>query len=71
MLTHFNYKEIKNNMINQQWDFSFFYKQKKYKGSYFKDGTIQWDIQPNLPEERKFLETCIHDLMLFHVYEEH
>ncbi|MDQ0254195.1 hypothetical protein J2S74_001570 [Evansella vedderi] len=71
MLTHFHYKEIKNNLINQEWSFSFYYKQKKYLGNYYKDGTIKWDNPSPKEEDKKFLETCVHDLMLFHVYEKH
>ncbi|WP_026689042.1 DUF5342 family protein [Alteribacter aurantiacus] len=74
MLSHFHYREIKNNMINQEWDFDFYYKQNKYKGKYFKDGSITWHHQgadQMTTEEKSFLEDCVHDLMLYHVYEEH
>ncbi|UTR09209.1 YheE family protein [Evansella sp. LMS18] len=72
MISHFNYKEIKNNLINQEWSFSFFYKQKRYTGKYYKDGSIKWTSPEDINEEdRKFLETAIHDLMLYHVYEDH
>lgn len=71
MLSHFQYKEIKNNLINQEWSFSFFYKQKKYSGNYYKDGSIKWDNPTFIDADLKFLEKCVHDLMLFHVYEEH
>lgn len=72
MITHFQLKEIKNNMINQEWKFSFFYKKEAYKGNYFKNGEITW-IQPSLidKEDKVFLESCVHDLMLYHVYEDH
>ncbi|UCZ54293.1 YheE family protein [Bacillus shivajii] len=72
MLTHFQYKEIKNNMVNQEWQFSFFYKQNRFVGHYFKDGSIQWK-QPGeiLREDKEFIESCVHDLMLYHVYEDH
>ncbi|TMW74032.1 DUF5342 family protein [Alteribacter natronophilus] len=74
MLSHFHYTEIKNNMINREWGFEFYYRQTKHKGKYFKDGTIEW-IQPGPSEltekDRTFLETCVHDLMLYHVYEDH
>ncbi|MBU9720744.1 MULTISPECIES: DUF5342 family protein [Bacillaceae] len=71
MLTHFQYKEIKNNLINQEWNFSFFYKQKEYNGTYFKDGSITWKSAITDDKEKSFLESCVHDLMLYHVYEEH
>ncbi|RKL68517.1 hypothetical protein CR203_00205 [Salipaludibacillus neizhouensis] len=72
MITHFQLKEIKNNMINQEWEFTFFYKKNKYKGKYFKNGEITW-IHPSsiTTEDKTFLESCVHDLMLYHVYEDH
>ncbi|PYZ98869.1 hypothetical protein CR205_09950 [Alteribacter lacisalsi] len=74
MLSHFHYREIKNNMINREWSFEFYYKQQQYKGSYYKDGSIKWtspDKGKMSPEEQTFLESCVHDLMLYHVYEDH
>ena len=59
-------------MINQEWSFSFFYKQKRLTGKYFKDGSIKWTSQGEMTEEdKKFLESAVHDLMLYHVYEDH
>ncbi len=61
-------------MINREWSFTFYYKQNKYKGMYFKDGSIKWE-RPTTKEmnneEKSFLEDCVHDLMLYHVYEDH
>ncbi|WP_416149162.1 DUF5342 family protein [Salipaludibacillus sp. HK11] len=72
MLTHFQLKEIKNNMINQEWDFTFYYKRLFYKGKYFKDGRIQWISPSSIDQDDKvFLAGCVHDLMLYHVYEDH
>lgn len=71
MLSHFQYKEIKNNLINREWSFSFFYKQKRYIGTYYKDGSISWGNSIIEKPEKEFLESCVHDLMLYHVYEDH
>lgn len=72
MLTHFQYKEIKNNMINQEWQFSFYYKKKRFVGHYFKDGSIHWKQPGDMAEDdQQFVESCVHDLMLYHVYEDH
>jgi hypothetical protein len=72
LLTHFQLKEIKNNMINQEWEFSFFYKKNRYRGKYYKNGDIKWLSPSSLEEEEeKFLSSCVHDLMLYHVYEDH
>ncbi|MBU9711284.1 DUF5342 family protein [Evansella tamaricis] len=71
MLSHFQLKEIKNNLLHQEWTFSFFYKQKRYEGKYFKDGSIKWSFFEGTEKDKQYLETCVHDLMLYHVYEEH
>lgn len=72
MLTHFQLKEIKNNMINQEWEFSFHYNKSLFRGKYFKDGQIKWLSPSSIEQEdEKFLTTCVHDLMLYHVYEDH
>jgi len=72
VLTHFQLKEIKNNMINQEWEFSFHYNKSLFRGKYYKDGKIKWLSPSSIDlEDKKFLTTCVHDLMLYHVYEDH
>lgn len=72
MITHFQLKEIKNNMINQEWEFSFHYNKTLFRGKYFKDGHIKWLSPTSIEQEdERFLTSCVHDLMLYHVYEDH
>ncbi|WP_018924229.1 YheE family protein [Salsuginibacillus kocurii] len=71
MITHFQWKELKNNWINREWSFSFFYRGTFLKGKYYKDGTIEW-VSDKPPEtEQSTIESQVHDLMLYHVYEDH
>nr|WP_246031882.1 DUF5342 family protein [Salibacterium salarium] len=71
LLTHFQWKERKNNIINKEWSFSFFFQGTYYRGSYFKDGTITWS--DNHPPESQLnnIENQVHDLILFHIFEDH
>ncbi|MGO4887513.1 DUF5342 family protein [Anaerobacillus sp. MEB173] len=71
MISHFQWKVIKDNLVRSEWAFSFFYSGSYYKGTYFKDGSIEW--QGLKPDEKvlKDIELHIHDLMLYHVYEKH
>ncbi len=71
MISHFQWKELKNNLIRKEWEFSFFYKGTSFKGIYFMNGSITWLVTPPTEQEQKTLEGQIHDLMLYHVYEEH
>lgn len=49
------------------WTFSFFFKNKRYKGEYLPDGKIHWigDTPPDEADVKKM----IHELMTFHVYD--
>lgn len=71
MISHFQWKEIKNNLVRQEWEFSFFYKGAQQRGMYFKDGSIQWYPPEPAEKERKALESQVHDLFLYHIYEQH
>ncbi|CAM3943783.1 DUF5342 family protein [Alkalicoccus chagannorensis] len=51
------------------WQFTFYYKQTRHRGIYHQDGRIEWR-QPEEPEKES-LEHAVHDLMLYHVYEDH
>lgn len=71
MLAHFQVSLANNSMIKPSWQFSFFFQGKYYKGMYHYNGNIDWT--PLIPEEedRADLEQRVHDLMLYHVYEDH
>lgn len=71
MISHFQWKEIKNNWINREWAISFYYKGEHVKGSYFKDGSIDLPLDSFPREEQDKITSQIHDLMLYHVYEDH
>ena len=70
MLTHFQFKTLKDNWIRKEWKISFFYRGKHCSGIYAQDGAIHWQMKP--PEEDlKKVEMEVHDLMLYHIYEDH
>ncbi|WP_100371897.1 YheE family protein [Bacillus sp. FJAT-45037] len=71
MISHFQWKEIRNNLVRQEWAFSFYYQGQYLTGSYHKDGSMTWGQPTPSVEQRQELEPRIHDLMLYHVYEEH
>ena len=72
MLEHFQLKELKNNMANQEWEFTFYFEQRRFRGRYYKNGEIRWlHNEPADENEAAFLTSAIHDLMLYHVYEDH
>ena len=69
MLTHFQYHSLYKNTDIPGWHISFYYKRQKYNGIYHQVGKIEWkDSQPTTEDLRK-LESQIHELMLFHVYD--
>ncbi|MCM3586040.1 YheE family protein [Mesobacillus maritimus] len=69
MFTHFQIKPLYENTDIPGWRFSFYYLKQKYSGIYHQNGQIEWkDIQPTDEQQQK-LESQIHELMLFHVYD--
>ncbi|WP_209124331.1 DUF5342 family protein [Alkalihalobacillus sp. BA299] len=71
MISHFQWKELRNNLVRQEWEFSFFYKGNYFRGMYYKNGAIEWSETTPTEAEKKQLEMQVHDLFLYHVYEEH
>ncbi|MDF0726881.1 YheE family protein [Cytobacillus sp. S13-E01] len=69
MLSHFQWKPLFENKQLPGWRFSFFFKGTAYFGIYHKDGHIEWTSQVPPTESEQQLNTQIHELMLFHVYE--
>ncbi|PRO64651.1 DUF5342 family protein [Alkalicoccus urumqiensis] len=67
MIQHFQWKAHRPS----GWSFSFYHQGARYRGFYHRDGTIRWDQPETRPEKAETLEGQIHDLMLYHVYEDH
>lgn len=69
MLSHFQYKQIGPKVRKPKWEISFFYRGTYYRSLYLHNGAFEW-FEPSPPEEDKtLLQSQIHELMLFHVYE--
>ncbi|WP_066295085.1 YheE family protein [Bacillus sp. FJAT-29937] len=70
MLTHFQYKPLYENKQLPGWKFSFYFNKQKFNGIYHQNGKIEWTSNtPNGEDEIKLMEQ-IHELMLFHVYDQ-
>ncbi|MEH7356348.1 YheE family protein [Neobacillus drentensis] len=68
MLMHFQFKPLFENKNIPGWNFSFYYKKKRFTGIYHQTGKIEWTT--NIPEQDiEALTSQIHELMLYHVYE--
>lgn len=67
MLSHFQVKPLNTNLLKLSWEFSFYFQGTYYQGVYYNNGEIEWIHQT--PDEKEMLESRVHDLMLFHVYE--
>ncbi|MFS0786138.1 DUF5342 family protein [Shouchella sp. 1P09AA] len=70
MLVHFQYKPLQHKQRNQSWLFSFYFQGQFTSGTYYYDGTIEWDSPPKQLDNEEDLKHAIHDLMLYHVYED-
>ncbi|BAB04862.1 YheE family protein [Halalkalibacterium halodurans] len=71
MISHFQWKELRNNLLRREWSFSFFTQGTYYHGIYDKEGAIHWGTPAPSDALKQTLEPKIHDLMLYHIYEEH
>ncbi|KAB7704936.1 hypothetical protein F9802_15340 [Bacillus aerolatus] len=69
MLLHFQYKPLYKEKKLPGWSFSFYYKKQRLTGNYLSDGTIEWLSSIHEETDRELLEKQIHELMLFHVYD--
>ncbi len=69
MLTHFQFKSLYANSDIPGWSFSFYYNKLKYTGIYNQDGKIEWTLRTPEEDEAHRLMSRIHELMLFHVYD--
>jgi hypothetical protein len=68
MITHFEVKEVNKTFFRRAWEFRFIKGHQLYKGTYKKDGTIEWGDEGYSGEDIKKIEKQIHELMDFHVY---
>ncbi|MBT2691113.1 YheE family protein [Bacillus sp. ISL-47] len=69
MLTHFQFKPLYENKQLPGWTFSFYFQKQKIAGIYHPDGKIEWTSgKPGSQAED--LKSQIHELMLFHVYDQ-
>lgn len=69
MFTHFTFKQVFSKSRRREWQFSFFFRGQYYKGIYHYNGTIDWsDPQPD-EDARSRIESQVHEMMLFHVYD--
>lgn len=70
MLQHFQYRPLYRDERIPGWNISFYFSGKRYEGIYRQDGKIDW--LSGTPDARNLvnLEKQIHDLMLYHVYDQ-
>ncbi|MBY0123101.1 YheE family protein [Bacillus sp. S/N-304-OC-R1] len=70
MLTHFQYKPLYENKQLPGWKISFYYNKQKFNGIYHQNGKIEWTSTAPYREDEMMLMEQIHELMLFHVYDQ-
>ncbi|MGA9288356.1 MAG: DUF5342 family protein [Anaerobacillus sp.] len=69
MISHFQYKSVGSAVRKPKWEISFFYQGAYYRALYLHTGKFEWfDPSPSETDKEK-LQSQIHELMLFHVYE--
>ncbi|WP_174730541.1 YheE family protein [Mesobacillus harenae] len=69
MITHFQFKPLFDNAQLPGWRFSLYFHKKKLMGIYHQDGKIEWTSNKPDAESQSKLESQIHELMLYHVYD--
>ncbi|TYR79022.1 hypothetical protein FZC66_16965 [Priestia megaterium] len=70
MITHFNVKPLYKRAQMPGWHISFYMNRTYYEADYLKTGEIIWKSTiPDQIDETE-LSSYIHELMLFHVYNE-
>lgn len=70
MLQHFQFNPMYKDKRIPGWTFSFYFKGKRIEGIYHQNGKIEWTSEkPDIKYENG-LQKQVHDLMLFHVYDQ-
>ena len=69
MISHFTFQSLYQTEKIPGWSFSFYYEGKRYTGVYHKDGSIEWTNALPSESSLKELESRLHELMLYHVYD--
>ncbi|MBM7694155.1 hypothetical protein JOC77_003599 [Peribacillus deserti] len=69
MISHFTYENLFTHSEMPGWKISFFYKQGPYSGIYHSNGRIEWLSEAPEKDNASNIESYIHELMLYHVYE--
>jgi len=69
MLSHFQFKSLFENKNMPGWQFSFYFKRQNFSGIYHQDGSVEWaGVNPAKEDEADLIKQ-LHELMLFHVYD--
>lgn len=69
MLQHFTFQPILTKKRRHNYRFSFFHQGMHYRGLYHYNGKIEWNEPEPSAGEQSALESQIHELMLFHVFD--
>lgn len=69
MLSHFSYKPLFQDKSLPGWYIRFYYKGQLFEATYHKNGSIEWRDQTPPSDDLEKVQSSIHELMLFHVYE--
>lgn len=69
MITHFQYQSLYENSQLPGWKFSFYFQKQRYTGIYHPNGKIEWTSSIPAADQYDQLIEHIHELMLFHVYD--
>ncbi|TDL35406.1 hypothetical protein E2R51_06765 [Jeotgalibacillus sp. S-D1] len=72
MIQHFHYQSMFENKQLPGWLISFTYEGQRISGIYHKTGNIEWTSPPLFrdQEAEENVKKQLHDLMLYHVYDQ-
>lgn len=69
MFQHFTYKPILSKERRTNYRISFFFRGTQHRALYHYNGEIEWFDPAPSEKDRGNLESQVHELMLFHVYD--
>lgn len=69
MLSHFEWRPLYQTDKIPGWSISFYHSNKRYQGIYHKDGSISWTSAAPEADSLEEIESRVHELMLYHVYD--